>query len=245
MLRPGIMARCFMQIVAWAERLNRRCAKLGNPPVYDTAAFPWVAGLDREWRTIRTELEQVLARQADLPAFQAIAAEVASISQDQHWKTFLLTAYGLTSARNIRLCPETWGILQTVPGLKTAMFSIFESGKHLPPHRGPYNGVLRLHLGLIVPEPQNQIGMRVAGRVCRWQEGKALIFDDAYEHEAWNHTEHTRVVLFLDFVKPLRFPANLVNGLLLRLAVFTPYIREGAENHRAWEQRFYREGRRS
>lgn len=242
MLRSSVLARSFMRVVAWAERLNLRCARLGNPPFYDPATFPWVAGLEREWRTIRAELERVLARQADLPPFQAIATEVASITQDSHWKTFLLTAYGLTSEWNIRLCPETWRIVQAVPGLKTAMFSIFEPGKHLPPHRGPYNGVLRLHLGLIVPEPQEKIGIRVGGHVCRWQEGKALIFDDAYEHEAWNHAEQTRVVLFLDFVKPLRFPANLVNGLLLRLAVFTPYVQEGAENHRAWERGFHKEG---
>jgi beta-hydroxylase len=121
------------------------------------------------------------------------------------------------------------------------MFSIFEPGKHLPPHRGPYNGVLRLHLGLIVPEPADKLGIRIADRLCTWQEGKALVFDDAYEHEAWNHTEQTRVVLFVDFVKPLRFPANIVNWLLMNLAVFTPFIREGLENHKDWERRFYAE----
>ena len=88
------------------------------------------------------------------------------------------------------------------------MFSILEPGKHLPPHRGPYNGVLRLHLGLIVPEPREQLGIRVEKEVYRWKEGEAVIFDDAYEHEAWNRTPHTRVVLFVDFVKPLRFPGQ-------------------------------------
>jgi len=68
-----------------------------------------------------------------------------------------------------------------------------------------------------------------------------VIFDDAYEHEAWNHTAHTRVVLFVDFRKPLHFPANLINWLLLHLAVFTPFIREGMDNHKAWEKRFYKE----
>jgi beta-hydroxylase len=48
-----------------------------------------------------------------------------------------------------------------------------------------------------------------------------------------------RVVLFVDFVKPLRFPANFVNWLLLNIAVFTPFIRESHENQRAWEKRFY------
>jgi len=65
------------------------------------------------------------------------------------------------------------------------------------------------------------------------------VFDDAYEHEAWNDSPHTRVVLFVDFVKPLRFPASALNRLLLRLAVFTPFVREGAQNQRRWEERFY------
>ena len=63
--------------------------------------------------------------------------------------------------------------------------------------------------------------------------------NDAYEHEAWNRTAEVRVVLFVDFVKPLRFPASLVNSLLLNLAVFTPFIREGYDNQRRWERRFY------
>ncbi|SHF61079.1 aspartyl/asparaginyl beta-hydroxylase domain-containing protein [Streptoalloteichus hindustanus] len=66
-----------------------------------------------------------------------------------------------------------------------------------------------------------------------------IVVDDAYEHEAWNHSRHTRVVLFVDFVKPPRFPANLVNRCLLGLAVFTPFVREGVDNLREWEKRFY------
>jgi ornithine lipid ester-linked acyl 2-hydroxylase len=164
---------------------------------------------------------------------------VRTITTDERWKTFMLAGFGVRSERNIAACPETWRIVQTIPGLTTAMFSIFEPGKHLPPHRGPYNGVLRLHLGLIVPEPADRLGLRIGREVRRWREGEALVFDDAYEHEAWNHTQATRVVLFVDFVKPLRFPANLVNWLLLNLAVFTPFVREGMENHGAWERRFY------
>jgi len=116
---------------------------------------------------------------------------------------------------------------------------VFEPGKHLPSHRGPYNGVVRLHLGLTVPEPAENLGIRIGDQICRWQEGHALIFDDAHEHEAWNHTASPRVVLFVDFVKPLRFPANLLNWAILLLARFTPYLREGAQNLRKWEASFY------
>jgi len=241
MSRPRLITRIFMRIVAAAERLNLACSKVGNPWVYDNAVFPWAAEIEKDWPKIRTELDRVLIRQAELPGFHEISTDVATISQDAGWKTFLLTAYGLKSERNIALCPDTYAAVQKIPGMVTAMFSIFEPGKHLQPHRGPYNGVLRLHLGLKVPPHPDKIGIRVGRQVCHWEEGKALIFDDAYEHEAWNHSDETRVVLFVDFIKPLRFPGNLVNWLLLNLAVFTPFIREGYEAQRKWEQRFYEE----
>jgi ornithine lipid ester-linked acyl 2-hydroxylase len=243
--RSSKAVQLFVAIVAAAERLNLRFSKVGNPSVYDNAVFPWVAGIEKDWQNIRNELESVLRRKDDLPSFQDISTDVASISKDRGWKTFLLTAYGIKSEQNIAICPETWRLLQTIPGLKTAMFSIFEPGKHLPAHRGPYNGVLRFHLGLIVPEPKEQVAIRVGGKICHWEEGRALIFDDAYEHEAWNRTDKVRVVLFVDFVKPLRFPASLLNWMILNLAAFTPFVREGHENHREWERAFHSPGRRS
>jgi beta-hydroxylase len=82
--------------------------------------------------------------------------------------------------------------------------------------------------------------IRVENQVHCWEEGKALIFDDAYEHEAWNEAANPRVVLFVDFLKPLRFPANILNRLIMTLALFSPYVREGNENLRHWERRFYR-----
>jgi ornithine lipid ester-linked acyl 2-hydroxylase len=190
---------------------------------------------------ICAELDRVLTRKDELPGFHELAADVAAISQDRGWKTFVLAGYGFRSAKNIAACPRTWATCQNIPGLTTVMFSILEPNKHLPPHRGPYNGVLRLHLGLIVPEPREELGIRVDKDVYRWREGEAVIFDDAYEHEAWNRTQHTRMVLFVDFRKPLRFPANILNWLLLHLAVFTPFIREGMDNQKAWEKKFYEE----
>jgi aspartyl/asparaginyl beta-hydroxylase (cupin superfamily) len=239
--RPSLVTRRFMAIVAFVERLNLSHSNVGNPPIYDNQVFPWTKTIERDWRAIRTELDRVLIRQDELPGFHELSSDVANISKDRGWKTFLLCGYGFRSQANIDQCPETWRICQGIPGLTTAMFSILEPGKHLPPHRGPYNGVLRLHVGLIVPEPRDQLGIRVENETYRWKEGEAVIFDDAYEHEAWNKTPHTRVVLFVDFIKPLRFPANLLNWLLLHLAIFTPFIREGMDNQKTWEKRFYAE----
>ncbi|MCB8880464.1 aspartyl/asparaginyl beta-hydroxylase domain-containing protein [Acidisoma cellulosilytica] len=239
--RPSLTTRVVMKVVSWVEKLNLSCAKLGNPPVYDNETFPWAAEIEKDWHLIRVELDRLLLRKEELPSFHDISTDVSTISTDNGWKTFFLTGYGLTSANNTALCPDTWRIVQKIPGLQTAMFSIFEPGKHLPAHRGPYNGVLRFHLGLKVPNHPDKIAIRVDQQICNWQEGRALIFDDAFEHEAWNHSDETRVVLFVDFNKPLRFPANLISAALLRIAIFTPFIKEGADNHNEWEKKFYAE----
>jgi ornithine lipid ester-linked acyl 2-hydroxylase len=241
MERPTLVTRFFMRIVGWVEHLNRTLSRVGNPPIYDKAIFPWTRSIESEWHTIQAELQRVLTRKEDLRAFHELSADVLAISNDHRWKSFVFTGCGFSSANNIRLCPETWHICQGIPGLTTALFSILEPGKHLPAHRGPYNGVLRLHLGLIVPEPRERLGIRVENQIYRWREGEVVIFDDAYEHEVWNDTSDTRVVLFVDFRKPLRFPANLINWFLLHLAVFTPFIREGIDKEKAWERRFYAE----
>ena len=231
-----------MRVVAFVERLNLNYSKVGNPPIYDKAVFPWTQEIEREWRAIRAELDRVLAAQgrpAGLP--RDCRPTSPPSARTAAGRRSSCCGYGFRP-QAISNCARTPGAAcQKIPGLITVMFSILEPGKHLPPHRGPYNGVLRLHLGLIVPEPREQLGIRVENEVYRWQEGEAVIFDDAYEHEAWNRTPHTRVVLFVDFIKPLRFPANFLNWLLLHLAVFTPFIREGMDNQKAWEKKFYAE----
>jgi aspartyl/asparaginyl beta-hydroxylase (cupin superfamily) len=237
--RASLTARFFLRVVQWAEGLNLKYAIHGNPPVYDNATFPWARDIEKAYPAIRAELERVLIRKSELPNFQDIASDVKTISNDTGWKTFFLVGFGETSERNTALCPKTWRAIQKIPGLQTAMFSIFEPGKHLPAHRGPYNGVLRLHLGLIVPEPREKVAIRIDDQVRHWEEGKVLIFDDAYEHEAWNHSDKTRVVLFVDFVKPLRIPARFINWLLMNIAFFTPFVREGLDNHKAWEKKFF------
>lgn len=239
--RASLMTRAFMGVLSAVERLNLKSARLGNPPIYATDIFPWAGEIESEWQLIRTELDRVLLRQSELPSFQSISQDVATINTDTGWKTFFLCGYGNVSKKNIQRCPETWRLLQKIPGLRAAMFSVFEPGKHLPAHRGPYNGVLRFHLGLKVDEQSDRLAIRVRDTLCHWREGEALIFDDAYDHEAWNHTESTRVVLFVDFDKPLRWPAKMINAAILGAAMFTPFVREGVDNHSEWEKRFYGE----
>ena len=183
------------------NRLIARASVLPEQPFYEPADFPWVHDLEANWKVIRRELDDVLAYHADLPNFQDISTDQASLTDDDRWKTYFFYGYGFKSEPNCRRCPETTRLVENVPGMETAMFSILSPGKHIPPHHGPYKGVLRYHLGLLIPEPEDQLGIRVGGQVAHWSEGESLVFDDTFEHSAWNDTDATRVVLFLDVVR--------------------------------------------
>ena len=66
--------------------------------------------------------------------------------------------------------------------------------------------------------------------------GQSLLFDDGYEHHAWNDTDGVRVVLFVDVVRPLRPPADQLNRALIKAIGRSPYIRDARNRHEAWER---------
>ena len=90
-----------------------------------------------------------------------------------------------------------------------------------------YSGVLRYHLGLIIPEPRTSCRIRVGSDVRTWEEGKSLIFDDSNPHEAWNDSDCYRVVLFVDFLRPLSFPASLLNRIIVWRISRSQFLTDG------------------
>jgi len=44
--------------------------------------------------------------------------------------------------------------------------------------------------------------MRVGSETLVQQAGKAYIFDDSFEHEAWHDGPETRIILIVDFWHP-------------------------------------------
>ena len=228
------------QVMSGLEWWLLRSSEIPTTPFLAGESFPWAGSLSGHWREIRGELEQVLDRREELPNFQDILRDVAPISQDDRWKTFFFSAYGYRADANRVRCPATSAALDEIPGLITAFFSILAPGKRIPPHRGPYRGVVRCPLGLLVPDPPTSCGIRVGGEVRHWQEGQALFFDDGYEHSAWNDSDGTRAVLFLDIVRPLRRPAADVNRALLWAIGASPFLRDARRRHQVWENRFER-----
>jgi aspartyl/asparaginyl beta-hydroxylase (cupin superfamily) len=240
-VQRGFFGRLAIQAQNRLESWVARVSRLRDAPVYDSADFAWVPEVERDWHGIRAELDAVMRERERLPNFQEILSEVQTINRDDHWKTYWLIGSGIDCSGNAQRCPQTMAALQRIPGVLNAFFSILAPGKHVPPHRGAYNGILRYHLGLIVPEPRERAGIRIADRICGWEEGRSLIFDDSFNHEAWNFTGGWRVVLFVDFARPLRQPWHALNRALLAAGALLPMMRRAASRHRDWHKRFYRE----
>ncbi|MFD1693056.1 aspartyl/asparaginyl beta-hydroxylase domain-containing protein [Azotobacter chroococcum] len=133
-------------------------------------------------------------------------------------------------------CPETARILSAVPGLNSAFFSILGPGAHIPRHTGVTKRILTCHLALVTPTPAERCRIQVAEQTASWREGECLVFDDTYPHEVWNDTEETRVVLLIQFKRPLRLPGRLLGDLFLGAVRRSPFVQEARRNLSAWEQ---------
>ena len=83
-----LASRWLLAAVDIAARINQRCAVLGDPDVYDNAAFPWANQLSTRWQVIRAELDHVLERRAEISPVQEIIAGAGSITDDAGWKIY-------------------------------------------------------------------------------------------------------------------------------------------------------------
>lgn len=180
----------------------------GSKAFFDAADFAWVTEVEQCYPAVQAEFTQVANNVDALPAFQQFHEVQHKITDDNKWKVLAFQAYGEMFNDNLSILPATANLLSYIPNWTTGMFSILMPGKKIPPHEGPYKGVLRYHLGLTIPD---ECGINVNGETRHWQAGKSLLFDDTFEHFAWNNSDERRAVLFVDVMRPLPFPLNILN----------------------------------
>jgi beta-hydroxylase len=186
---------------------NLWCARRtagGDSPFPPMAAhFPRHGVLRASWEAIRDEALALHARglapkiKGDL-FFRTIA--------DDGWKRFYLKWYGPPGDDARALCPRTVALLEGLPEVRLAMFSILEPGARIRPHTGPFKASIRYHLGLSCP-PEAQI--LVDSRPYSWRDGEDVLFDDTYVHEVLNGSSaKPRVVLFCDVERQMMGPLS-------------------------------------
>jgi ornithine lipid ester-linked acyl 2-hydroxylase len=226
------------RILAPIERFIGKRSLVGDTTFFPLERFDWVEHIEENWTVIHEEAERLLDDHAALANFQDISKDQVEITDDDRWKTFFIYGYGFEAKLGVEMCPRTAALMREIPGMKTAMISILSPRKHILDHRGPYKGVLRYHLGLIVPKDAPACRIRVGDDIRHWEEGKSMVFDDTFNHEVWNDTDETRVVLFVDILRPLPFPESAINRAIIKAIGYSPFVLDAKRNQEAWEERY-------
>lgn len=185
---------------------------LSAKPVHARSNFPWLAALEQQTASIRSELHAVLDKPEGVQPFNRYGSQeeqsryLRGGKSGPNWDAYFFYRHGKRIAENAERCPATMASLERLPLVHIAAhapeicFSMLTPGTHILAHRGVTNTRLVAHLPLIVPS--GDCMLRTAAEDHHWREGQAFVFDDTYEHEAWNRTDSLRVILLMDFWHP-------------------------------------------
>jgi aspartyl/asparaginyl beta-hydroxylase (cupin superfamily) len=210
--------------------LSRYVGGERRPVFFDVGkAYPALARVTDNFPAIRAEYDRLVAEWEAFPQYHEVDSGEAAISNTtpKRWSVFLLEILGHRPKANRACCPDTCRILDRIPGLIQAFFSILEPGKSIPEHEGPYLGYLRYHLGLHVPT-RRPPRLVVKSQDYYWQEGEGVLFDDSWPHEVVNHSPEMRAVLVIDVRRPLPAMPGLVNRFLTDIVARHTYGRKVA-----------------
>ncbi|NYT40855.1 aspartyl/asparaginyl beta-hydroxylase domain-containing protein [Sphingomonas sp. R-74633] len=217
------------------DRFIARFSLVSTDPVLDVRDFAWTQALRANWQAIRAEAIAAAFDQHPAPSLSMISPDHRAIAPMHKWRSFFLYGYGYLVQENLDRCPVTTALVEAIPGLNSAFFSILAPGTHIPAHRGVTKGLITCHLGLIVPR-NGDARMRIDDRVVRWAEGETLVFDDTYDHEVWNDTSGTRVVLLIQFRRPLRQPGRWFVDKFLAWIRRSAFVQDARTNLIRWNR---------
>jgi aspartyl/asparaginyl beta-hydroxylase (cupin superfamily) len=208
-------------LVGRARRYDSQSAIYHYPslaPVqfFDRGAFPWLDPIEAATDEIRDEFLAVLQTEEGFTPYISYPDDVpqnqfAELNNSPRWSALHLYKLGKLVEENAVRCPVTMRALQGAPQpdqpgrTPAAMFSLLKPKTRIPPHNGVTNSRLVTHLPLIIPEGCR---FRVGSDTRLWVPGKAWVFDDTIEHEAWNDSERLRVVLIFDVWHPDLTPSE-------------------------------------
>ena len=207
------LARLEENFAAFARGEQRQSPDPRQRPTY------WYKGLpDRAWHdpghyaatpileanhaVIREDLERLLEDRRNFQRFRGgDAATMAEYIHGDHSVFYFRDQFAPDSEQarmqhNRQIASRTTAVLETLPRLgETVFFSTMRPGTHLRPHYGAENLRVFVHLGVVIPEG---CAIRVADREVVWEEGKCIVFDDSYDHEAWNRGSAVRTILLVE-----------------------------------------------
>jgi len=203
-------------------------------PYLDKGLIPEIEELEAATLKIRAELEALLpgaaGRERVFHTGELEQANLRGLAEPPSWNGYYFYRHGERRADNCAACPITAAALDALPLARVrghgpeVLYSVFSPGTHLLPHCGVTNTRVVGHLPLMIPD---DCALRVGGEDHQWREGEVVVFDDTYEHEAWNRSDRTRVVMIFDLWNP--FLSQPERAVLAELVIAMGEFRAGVE----------------
>jgi len=210
------------------DRVIMRSSRIPDAAVQDKSFFPWIAELESHWEAIRNEALRIRAE--DIPSLGDISFDHGRIAADRRWRAFFLKGYGYRMEANAARAPVTAALIEKVPGLVTANFSVMEAGGHIPRHWGMTKGMLTYHLALRAPREREKCRMHIEEgdrlHVMHWEDGQSFLFDDMFNHEVWNESDEGRYILLIQIKRPCGWRGNLIQNLFLKGVRHSRFVRD-------------------
>ena len=224
--RSGPLLRLGKKFRPLLNRWIERSSLISTTPILDETDLAWTAHLKANWRIVQGEYDALVMKQDAIPPLGEIATFHRRIAPDNKWRSFFFEAHGYEAVGNRAQCPKTAGLLDQIPDLITAFFSVMEPGTHVPRHKGFTKALLNIHLGLRVPSGIEECRIQVADQDRGWEEGQILMFDESFPHEVWNDGDQSRAVLFIQVLRPMKWDGRLIAAIAIRFMNMTNYVQQ-------------------
>ncbi|GAB2582200.1 aspartyl/asparaginyl beta-hydroxylase domain-containing protein [Dyella jejuensis] len=204
-----------------------------NMPFFiDPTGWPEVKRIEENWTIIRDELLEALAKEdSGLVPYK----DLAKTDKKASWSTAGLVYWTVRSPENIARFPKTWALFKNIPNVTSCSIHRLSPHSTIKPHIGDTDAMARFHVGLVIPAGLPRCGFRCGTERKEWVEGKALCFNDAQEHTAWNNTDDERFIISFDLMYPEYFHMRHWIGaqVLGKISVEVLY------QHKAWLRHYF------
>lgn len=136
-----------------------------------------------------------------------------TFGKQQNYEVIYLKFFKIIE-KNCKLFPKLHEIIKNMDNALIIYFAIMKGKTYLKPHRAFYNGVLRYHFPIII-NPNDKSFIQINGIKKYWKENEPFLFDDTYEHFVIKDNNYTRVILIIDFLRPLPKLLHKINKKIL------------------------------
>ena len=152
---------------------------------------------------------------------QIIKDEFSKIKSSKNWldypigitgkcKVFPIYMFNTLHEKNVKLCKDTYNLIQNIPDIKTCTFMNLYADSQIDKNKGLKlicNNTLRCLIILNAKNATiNKCGIWINGEQKKIKKNELIIFDSSKEYSIYNKTQSDMEFLLIDVKRPYKVP---------------------------------------